>query len=102
MKAKQPFVGTLVSGDLSGTQHFTNTITYDRRRDELQMAIRYENVNALGAVLITTTAGTFISRRRGERIIHPLEDAIESLPICDYGLNTDKPTSPWRERTIPM
>lgn len=89
------------SGDLSGKQHFTNTITYDRQRDELyEPTIRYENVNALGRPHYDYRWDLYLAPERGINYSPTRGCYWNKCTFCDYGLNTDKPTSPWRERSI--
>lgn len=92
----------VAAGGFSGDRQFTNTITYDRQRDELHLpSICYENVNALGRPHYDHPWELYLSPARGINYSPTRGCYWNKCTFCDYGLNTDKPTSPWRERTIP-
>src|ERR1700728_260387 len=89
------------SGDLTGRRQFTNTITYDQCVDKLYLpAIRYENVNGLGRPHYDHPWDLYLSPERGINYSPTRGCYWNKCTFCDYGLNTDKPTSPWRELTV--
>jgi Radical SAM superfamily len=80
---------------------FSNVITYDKARGKLHLPlIRYENVSALGAPDYTHPWELYLSPERGINYSPTRGCYWNRCTFCDYGLNTDKPTSPWRERRI--
>lgn len=80
---------------------FTNTITLSRNRDELTLpTVRYENVTTLGRPLYDHPWDLYLSPERGINYSPTRGCYWNRCTFCDYGLNTDKPTSPWRERKI--
>lgn len=86
---------------LREARDLTNTIHYDRIRDEIVMpSIRYENVSALGAPVYDHPWDLYLSPVRGINYSPTRGCYWNRCTFCDYGLNTDKPTSPWRERRI--
>jgi hypothetical protein len=79
----------------------TNTITYDRERDHLRFpAVRYENVSELGKPIFDHPWDLYLSPVRGINYSPTRGCYWNRCTFCDYGLNTDRPTSPWRERKI--
>jgi hypothetical protein len=90
------------SGDLSGARPITNTVTYDRRRAEVRLPdrIHYENVQSLGAPLYQHRWDLYLAPARGINYAPTRGCYWNRCTFCDYGLNTDKPTSPWRERRV--
>ncbi len=89
-------------GDLTKKANFCNTITYDRARDQvrLPLAIHYENVPALAPPLYNHPWDLYLAPERGVNYSPTRGCYWNRCTFCDYGLNTDKPTSPWRERRI--
>lgn len=81
---------------------FTNTITYDKPNDQLLFpdAIFYENVGKLAAPHYEYKWDLYLSPARGINYSPTRGCYWNRCTFCDYGLNTDKPTSPWRERNI--
>jgi anaerobic magnesium-protoporphyrin IX monomethyl ester cyclase len=89
-----------VNGDFEG-RRFPNTITYSRENDRLDFpAIHYENVSSLGSPVFDHPWHLYLSPERGVNYSPTRGCYWNRCTFCDYGLNTDKPTSPWRERTI--
>lgn len=87
-------------GDLAG-KSFTNTITYSEGKDRLNVPIvRYENVTELGSPEYDHPWNLYLSPERGINYSPTRGCYWNRCTFCDYGLNTDKPTSPWRERKI--
>jgi anaerobic magnesium-protoporphyrin IX monomethyl ester cyclase len=81
--------------------NLVNTIIYDRRRDHVRFpSIRYENVAALGRPIYNHPWELYLSPARGINYSPTRGCYWNRCTFCDYGLNTDKPTSPWRERKI--
>jgi len=91
-----------VKGDFSKNKFIPNLITYDRQRDEIQLpqAIHYENVAALGTPLYNHPWHLYLSPEKGINYAPTRGCYWNRCTFCDYGLNTDMPTSPWRERKI--
>lgn len=90
-------------GDLSGAGRIPNLITYNRRSDSLHLPaqIHYENVATLGSPVYDYKWDLYWSPERGINYSPTRGCYWNRCTFCDYGLNTDKPTSPWRERPIP-
>jgi anaerobic magnesium-protoporphyrin IX monomethyl ester cyclase len=88
-------------GDLH-KQDIPNLVTYDRQRDELKVPERifYESVPALGAPVYEYRWDLYLSPERGINYSPTRGCYWNRCTFCDYGLNTDTPTSPWRERKI--
>jgi len=87
-------------GDMAG-KTFTNTITYSRKDDRLNFpTVRYENVSELGSPVYDHPWDLYLSPERGINYSPTRGCYWNRCTFCDYGLNTDKPTSPWRERKI--
>jgi anaerobic magnesium-protoporphyrin IX monomethyl ester cyclase len=89
------------TGDL-GQRPIPNTITYDAHRDVVRLPerIHYENVPALGAPRYDHPWELYLSPARGVNYSPTRGCYWNRCTFCDYGLNTDRPTSPWRERKI--
>ena len=88
-------------GDFSVGGHITNTITYDRYRDTLSFpTVRYEDLTRLGPPAYDHAWDLYFSPERGINYSPTRGCYWNRCTFCDYGLNTDKPTSPWRERRI--
>jgi anaerobic magnesium-protoporphyrin IX monomethyl ester cyclase len=89
-------------GDLTKAGDIPNTITYDRVRDQvvLPARIHYENVPNLGTPVYDFPWDLYLSPTRGINYAPTRGCYWNRCTFCDYGLNTDKPTSPWRERKI--
>lgn len=89
-------------GDLKGRIDIANTITYDPNRDRVQLPARihYENVPALGTPAYEYPWQLYFSPERGVNYAPTRGCYWNRCTFCDYGLNTDTPTSPWRERKI--
>jgi hypothetical protein len=79
-----------------------NTITYNRERDQLRFpfTIHYENLPALGTPVYKHPWPLYLSPERGINYAPTRGCYWNRCTFCDYGLNTEKPTSPWRERRI--
>ena len=79
-----------------------NTITYDAGLDQLRFptVIHYEDLNALGAPIYDYKWDMYLSPDRGINYAPTRGCYWNRCTFCDYGLNTDKPTSPWRERRV--
>lgn len=89
-------------GDIKGRTDFTNTITYDRERNRLHFpVVKYENVAALASPIYDHPWELYLSPERGINYSPTRGCYWNRCTFCDYGLNTDSPTSPWRERKIP-
>ena len=88
-------------GEFSAGAQVTNTITYDRYRDVLTIPqVRYEDLTKLGAPIYDHKWDLYFSPERGINYSPTRGCYWNRCTFCDYGLNTDKPTSPWRERRI--
>jgi len=79
-----------------------NLISYDRAADRLFLPdhIHYENVSALGRPLYHYPWELYLAPERGINYSPTRGCYWNRCTFCDYGLNTSKPTSPWRERRI--
>ena len=89
------------NGRFDGSQRFMNTILYDRAHDQVLFPeIRYESVPALGTPIYEHPWELYLSPARGINYAPTRGCYWNRCTFCDYGLNTDKPTSPWRERKI--
>ena len=90
--------------DFSKKSNIPNTITYDAAKDQvrLPLQIHYENVSALAPPIYEHPWELYLSPERGINYAPTRGCYWNRCTFCDYGLNTDKPTSPWRERTIPQ
>lgn len=81
--------------------NFTNTITYRRAKDQLTIpVVRYEDLTTLGHPVYDHSWDLYLSPERGINYSPTRGCYWNRCTFCDYGLNTDKPTSPWRERKI--
>jgi hypothetical protein len=90
------------NGDFEG-RRFTNTITYSGKSDLIDFPeIRYENVSTLGAPIYDHPWPLYLSPERGINYSPTRGCYWNRCTFCDYGLNTSRPTSPWREREIPQ
>jgi anaerobic magnesium-protoporphyrin IX monomethyl ester cyclase len=79
----------------------TNTITYRKDTDRLSLPVlQYENLPALGRPVYDHPWDLYLSPERGINYSPTRGCYWNRCTFCDYGLNTDKPTSPWRERKI--
>lgn len=89
-------------GDLSGKRNFKNTITYDAHRDQLTLPVQihYENVAALGTPIYAHPWDLYLAPEKGINYAPTRGCYWNRCTFCDYGLNSDRPTSPWRERRI--
>jgi anaerobic magnesium-protoporphyrin IX monomethyl ester cyclase len=88
-------------GEMLG-KRIPNTITYDRKRDEIHFPdnIHYENVAALGSPRYEHPWDLYLTPEKGINYAPTRGCYWNRCTFCDYGLNTDMPTSPWRERKI--
>jgi hypothetical protein len=88
--------------DFSHHPDVANMITYDAARDEVifPKRIHYEDVKALGRPLYNYPWDLYLSPERGINYAPTRGCYWNRCTFCDYGLNTDMPTSPWRERKI--
>jgi hypothetical protein len=79
-----------------------NLISYDATRDEVifPKRIHYEDVKSLGRPLYTYSWDLYLSPERGINYAPTRGCYWNRCTFCDYGLNTDMPTSPWRERKV--
>lgn len=79
-----------------------NTITYDGERDTLHFpkSVHYENVNSLGRPVYDYPWHLYLSPSPGIGYAPTRGCYWNRCTFCDYGLNSDSPTSPWRERKV--
>lgn len=79
-----------------------NFLSYDRAADRLFLPdhIHYENVSALGRPLYRYPWDLYLAPERGINYSPTRGCYWNRCTFCDYGLNTSKPTSPWRERRV--
>jgi anaerobic magnesium-protoporphyrin IX monomethyl ester cyclase len=89
-------------GDIKGNTKIPNLITYDSKSDTLRIpqSIHYENVAALGCPEYQYSWDLYLSPERGINYSPTRGCYWNRCTFCDYGLNTDKPTSPWREKPV--
>jgi anaerobic magnesium-protoporphyrin IX monomethyl ester cyclase len=88
-------------GEILGGEKIPNVLTYNHYRDELTSPeLKYENVSALGPPAYDYQWDLYMSPARGINYSPTRGCYWNRCTFCDYGLNTDKPTSPWRERRI--
>lgn len=79
-----------------------NLITFDKRSGKLFLPqhIHYENVPALGRPRYPYPWDLYLAPERGINYSPTRGCYWNRCTFCDYGLNTSKPTSPWRERGV--
>lgn len=79
-----------------------NTITYDREREVLRLPahVHYEQLASLHQPIFEYKWDLYLSPERGINYAPTRGCYWNRCTFCDYGLNTDRPTSPWRERSI--
>jgi hypothetical protein len=87
-------------GSLAKPDSIPNLITYDSTADAvcLPKSIHYENVATLGTPIYRHSWDLYLTPERGINYSPTRGCYWNRCTFCDYGLNTDKPTSPWRER----
>lgn len=90
------------AGEVVPGMKVRNLITYDPARDVVHLPgfIEYEDVPALGRPLFDHDWDLYLSPERGINYSPTRGCYWNKCTFCDYGLNTGKPTSPWRERRI--
>src|SRR6201999_341090 len=72
-----------------------------RSRDEVKMPIiHYEDLTKLGGPMFDHKWDLYLSPERGINYSPTRGCYWNRCTFCDYGLNTDKPTSPWREKPV--
>jgi Radical SAM superfamily len=79
-----------------------NLISYHPARDEvvLPKRIHYEDLRSLGRPLYDYPWDLYLAPARGINYAPTRGCYWNRCTFCDYGLNTEMPTSPWRERKI--
>ena len=89
-------------GDLSAKRNIPNTITFDGAHGRVQLPrqIHYENVAALPRPIYGHPWDLYLTPERGINYAPTRGCYWNRCTFCDYGLNSDSPTSPWREREI--
>jgi anaerobic magnesium-protoporphyrin IX monomethyl ester cyclase len=87
-------------GSLSDPNSIPNLITYDSKADAVHLpaTIHYEHVASLGTPVYRYPWELYLSPERAINYSPTRGCYWNRCTFCDYGLNTDKPTSPWRER----
>jgi anaerobic magnesium-protoporphyrin IX monomethyl ester cyclase len=88
--------------EIAGGASIPNTITYDRARNRVSLPARihYEDLTQMGAPVYEFQWPLYLSPERGISYAPTRGCYWNRCTFCDYGLNSDKPTSPWRERKI--
>lgn len=88
--------------DFLKAKQITNTITFDEATGEavFPKGIHYEDVKSLGRPLYSYPWELYLSPEKGINYAPTRGCYWNRCTFCDYGLNTDSPTSPWRERAI--
>jgi anaerobic magnesium-protoporphyrin IX monomethyl ester cyclase len=91
-----------IGKDFDQKSDVANLITYDEARDEVVFPkrIHYEDVKSLGRPLYAYPWDLYLAPARGINYAPTRGCYWNRCTFCDYGLNTDMPTSPWRERKI--
>ncbi|MCG8461212.1 MAG: radical SAM protein, partial [Holophagales bacterium] len=89
--------------DVAGARDIRNLITFDSATSELHLpsCVHYENVRTLGRPKYDYDWDLYLAPARGINYAPTRGCYWNRCTFCDYGLNTDKPTSPWREREVP-
>lgn len=89
-------------GNLTKKANIPNTITYNAERDQVYLPrrIHYENLATLGTPIYNHPWDLYLAPEKGINYAPTRGCYWNRCTFCDYGLNTDKPTSPWRERKI--
>jgi anaerobic magnesium-protoporphyrin IX monomethyl ester cyclase len=89
-------------GEVAPGAKINNFISYDRSAEKLYLPelIHYENVATLGRPLFHYPWDLYLAPVRGINYSPTRGCYWNRCTFCDYGLNTSKPTSPWRERQI--
>jgi hypothetical protein len=79
-----------------------NLISYDPARNEVVFPkrIHYEDLKSLGRPLYDYPWDLYLAPARGINYAPTRGCYWNRCTFCDYGLNTEMPTSPWRERKI--
>jgi anaerobic magnesium-protoporphyrin IX monomethyl ester cyclase len=79
-----------------------NLISYDAARDKVVFPkrIHYEDLKSLGRPLYDYPWDLYLTPARGINYAPTRGCYWNRCTFCDYGLNTEMPTSPWRERKI--
>jgi anaerobic magnesium-protoporphyrin IX monomethyl ester cyclase len=89
-------------GGLHTPESIPNLITYDAAAGVVRLPriVHYEHVATLGAPLYRHPWELYLSPERAINYSPTRGCYWNRCTFCDYGLNTDKPTSPWRERPV--
>lgn len=86
---------------LSEAADFRNTITYNKKTDDLVLpALSFEDVAELAPPVYEHPWELYLSPVRGINYSPTRGCYWNRCTFCDYGLNADKSTSPWRERPV--
>jgi hypothetical protein len=87
---------------LRAPESIPNLITYDAAADAVRLPrnIHYEYVAELGSPVYRHSWDLYLSPERAINYSPTRGCYWNRCTFCDYGLNTDRPTSPWRERPI--
>lgn len=87
-------------GDIEPGMKVQNLITCDRATGRVYLPdhVHYENVPALGRPLYDYPWDLYLAPARGINYSPTRGCYWNKCTFCDYGLNTARPTSPWRER----
>lgn len=88
--------------DLGKREYIPNTIRYNHSTGEavLPPRIHYENVGKLGRPLYEHPWELYLAPEKGINYAPTRGCYWNRCTFCDYGLNSNRPTSPWRERKI--
>lgn len=91
-----------IGKDFHRESDVANLISYDGTRDEVVFPkrIHYEDVKSLGRPLYAYPWDSYLAPARGINYAPTRGCYWNRCTFCDYGLNTDMPTSPWRERKV--
>ena len=91
-----------IGKDFPRKAEVANLITYDSTRAEVVFPKRthYEDLKSLGRPLYDYPWDLYLAPARGINYAPTRGCYWNRCTFCDYGLNTEMPTSPWRERKI--
>ena len=81
-----------------------NTITFDHASGRVHFPdrIHYEDLASLGAPVYGHDWDLYLAPDRGVNYAPTRGCYWNRCAFCDYGLNSDSPTSPWRERPVDL
>jgi anaerobic magnesium-protoporphyrin IX monomethyl ester cyclase len=87
-------------GALENIRELRNTLTLDPAGKLRIPRIEYENLDELGTPIFDYRWDLYFSPERAVNYAPTRGCYWNRCTFCDYGLNTNAPTSPWRERKV--